>query len=101
MAMNQTCYGIRGVNGYPDFFTAWNLRTAVEELQTRTHGKIFDTIARQTSTLVEMALAPVDLTLAFEAIVGPIMAHIFNNLKESRSLAAQRDVLLPKLVSDK
>ena len=99
MAMNQTCYGIRGAYAYPDFFTYWNLRTAVDELQTRTHGTIFDTITRQTFTLVEMALAPVDLTLAFEAIVEPIMAHILNNLKESRSLAAQRDVLLPGLVS--
>ena len=99
MAMNQTCYGIRGAHGYPDFFTYWNLRTAVDELQTRTHGTIFDTITRQTFALVEMALAPVKLTLAFEAIVEPIMAHILNNLKESRSLAARRDELLPRLVS--
>jgi hypothetical protein len=27
------------------------------------------------------------------------MARIFNNLKESRALATQRDSLLPKLVS--
>ncbi len=69
MAMNQTCYGIRGAHGYPDFFTYWNLRTAVDELQTRTHGTIFDTITRQTFTLVEQALVPVELTLAFEAMV--------------------------------
>ena len=99
MAMNQTCYGIRGGHGYPDFFTYWNLRTAVDELQTRTHGTIFDTITRQTFTLVGIALAPVELTLAFEAMVEPIMAHILNNLKEARSLAAQRDVLLPGLLS--
>ena len=48
MAMNQTCYGIRGVQGYPDYFTYWNVRTAVDELQQRTHGTIFDTITRQT-----------------------------------------------------
>ena len=100
MAMNQTCYGIRGAHGYPDFFTYWNLRTAVDELQTRTHGTIFDTITRQTFTLVEQALVPVELTLAFEAMVEPIMAHVLNNLKEARSLAAQRDVLLPGLVSE-
>ena len=99
MAMNQTCYGIRGAHGYPDFFTYWNVRTAVDELQMRTHGTIFDTITRQTFALVEMALAPIDLTLAFEAIVEPIMALILNNLKESRALETQRDALLPRLVS--
>ena len=65
----------------------------------RTHGTIFDTITRQTFALVEMALAPIDLTLAFEAIVEPIMALILNNLKESRALETQRDALLPRLVS--
>ena len=101
MAMNQTCYGIRGADGYPDLFTYWNVRTAVDELQMRTHGTIFDTITRQTFTLVQMALAPVGLTQAFEAIVEPVMARIHNNLKQSRSLAALRDTLLPKLVSGK
>ncbi len=99
MAMNQTCYGIRGAHGYPDFFTYWNLKTAVDELQTRTHGTIFDTITRQTFTLVEMALAPINLALVFEAMVEPVMAHILNNLRESRTLGAQRDALLPGLMS--
>ena len=101
MAMNQTCYGIRGAHGYPDFFTYWNVRIAVDELQTRTHGTIFDTITRQTFTLVETPLPPIGLALEFEEMVGPAMAHILNNLKVSRALAAQRDVLLPGLVSGK
>ena len=99
MAMNQTCYGIRGAHGYPDFFTYWNVCTAVDELQTRTHGTIFDTITRQTFTIVEGALAPANLALAFEAVAGPIMTRMLNNLKESRSLGAQRGALLPRLMS--
>ena len=99
MAMNQTCYGIRGAHGFPDFFTYWNVRTAVDELQTRTHGTIFDTITRQTFTLVEMALPPIGPALAFEGMVEPIMARTLYNLKDSRALAAQRKALLPRLMS--
>ena len=99
MAMNQTCYGIRGANGYSSYFTYWNIRTAVDELQTRTHGTIFDTITRQTFKLVELALPPPNVALEFEGIVKPIMAHILNNQIESRALAVIRDTLLPKLVS--
>ena len=99
MAMNQTCYGIRGAHGYPDFFTYWNVRTAVDELQTRTHGTIFDTITRQTFTLVEIAVPSIGLALAFEGMVRPLMDRILANLKESRALAAERDALLPGLVS--
>ncbi len=101
MAMSQTCYGIRGTHGYPDFFTYWSVRTAVDELQNRTRGTIFDTITRQTFSLVDIVLAPTDSTLVFESKVEPIMALILNNQWESRSLAAQRDALLPKLVSGK
>ena len=86
MAMNQTCYGIRGAHRYPELFTYWLLRTAVDEFQSRTHGTIFDTITRQTFTLVEMALVPVDLALVFESIVEPLMGHILNNLKETAAL---------------
>ena len=99
MAMNQTCYGIRGAPGYPDYFTYWNIRTVVDELQQRTHGTIFDTITRQTFRLVEAVLPPADQAQAFESLVNPVMGHILGNLRESRSLAAQRDALLPRLVS--
>ena len=99
MAMNQTCYGIRGAEGYPDFFTYWSVRNTVSELQTRTHGTIFDTITRETFKIAETVLAPADVARAFESIVNTVMKRILDNLNESRTLAAQRDALLPKLVS--
>ena len=101
MAMNQTCYGIRGARSYPDFFTYWTIRKAIEELQSRTHGTIFDTITRQTFKIIDVVLPPVNVAEAFECTVNPIMGHILNNLHVSRTLAAQRDALLPKLVSGK
>ena len=99
MAMNQTCYGIQGAQGYSDFFTYWTVRKAVDELQSRTHGTIFDTITRQTFKIVDMVLPPVNVTEAFECTVNPIMERILNNLYESQTLTVQRDALLPKLVS--
>ena len=99
MAMNQTCYGIRGADGYPDFFTYWTVRTAVDELQRRTHGTIFDTITRQTFKLVETTLVPVELAQAFETLAKPLMARILENLNESGTISALRDALLPALIS--
>lgn len=99
MAMNQTCYGIRGTRGYGDFFTYWTIRRAVDDLQNRTHGTIFDTITRQTFKIVDMVLPPVNVAEAFERTVNPFMGRILNHLHASRTLAAQRDALLPKLVS--
>ena len=59
MAMNQTCYGIRGAGGYKEFFTYWLVRNTVDELRNRTHGTVFDTITRQTFAFVELPLPPV------------------------------------------
>ena len=99
MTMNQTCYGIRGVNGYPDYFTYWNIRMAVDELQRRTHGTIFDTITRQTFKLVDSVLPPAQLACELENAVLPTMNRILANLHEAQSLAVLRDALLPGLVS--
>ena len=99
MTMNQTCYGIRGVPGYPDFFTYMNIKMTVNELQQRTHGTIFDTITRQTFKLIDAIIPPPKLADKFETVVQPIMGHILSNLRESRTLAALRNTLLPKLVS--
>ena len=99
MAMNQTCYGIRGVEGYPDFFTYWNVRNTVSELQARTHGTIFDTITRETFRIAEAVQAATEVSRAFEYAVSPLMRRILSNLNESRTLTAQRDALLPKLLA--
>ena len=99
MAMNQTCYGIQGAHQYPDYFTYFRVKSAIAELQARTHGTIFDTITRETFKLIEGVAAPVRLALEFEEQVKPTMGRIHSNLRDSRELAAQRDALLPRLVS--
>jgi len=99
MAMNQTCYGIRGARGYPVFFTYWNVRMTVDELRRRTHGTIFDTITRQTFKLVNSVVPPVELAGRFDKAILPVMTKMLSNLEESRKLAAVRDALLPKLIA--
>ena len=99
MAMNQTCYGIRGANGYPDLFTYWNVRNTVSDLQARTHGTVFDTITRETFKIAETVLPPPGVAKAFESVSGSLMKRILDNLNASHALATQRDALLPRLVS--
>lgn len=99
MAMNQSCYGVRGAKGYADYFTYFALRQATADLQQRTHGTVFDTITRQTFETLDCIFPPVPLTQAFDRTVAPLLAQIRANLHESRTLATLRDTLLPKLLS--
>ena len=101
MSMNQTCYGIRGASGYPDFFTYLNIRMTVDELQQRTHGTVFDTVTRQTFKLIDKGIPPVKVARAFESMIRPTMGRILINLRDSLTLAALRDTLLPRLISGK
>ena len=47
----------------------------------------------------QIALPPDTLLEKFETAVAPLVQHIANNGEESRTLAALRDALLPKLLS--
>jgi len=99
MAMNQTCYGLKGKKGYRDPFIYFQTKALIEGLKQRTHGCVFDTIIRDTFKMLEVATPPQKLAEAFGARVEPILQKVMNNLKESRTLAAIRDALLPKLLS--
>ena len=99
MAMNQSCYGIRGRDGRGNYFIYFALRDLVSELQQSTHGSVFDTITRDTFGSVRSIIVPVELTQAFDRKVLPLMGTIIVNLREMKNLVAIRDALLPKLIS--
>jgi type I restriction enzyme S subunit len=99
MAMNQSCYGLRGKAGKKGFHTYFVTRALVSQLQQHAHGSVFDTITRDTLAGVQVALPPAELVEQFEEKVSPLMERILNNLHESQTLAALRDALLPKLLS--
>ncbi|QNI70306.1 restriction endonuclease subunit S [Cyanobium sp. NS01] len=99
MAMNQSCYGVRGVNAYADFFTYFSLRQATADLQQRTHGTVFDTITRQTFETLDYIFPPAPLMQAFDRTVEPSLAQMRANIHQSHTLTTLRDTLLPKLLS--
>ncbi|OFZ68918.1 MAG: hypothetical protein A2V79_03775 [Betaproteobacteria bacterium RBG_16_56_24] len=99
MAMNQSCYGVRGIPGYGNYFTYYTLRAATAQLKQHTHGTVFDTITRQTFETLNCIFAPPKLTAAFDLTVEPLLEQIRANLQQSRTLATIRDALLPKLLS--
>ena len=99
MAMNQSCYGVRGITDYGDYFTYYSLREATAQLQQRTHGTVFDTITTETFKTLDCIFPTPQITAAFDKLVEPLLGQIRANLHQSRTLATLRDTLLPKLLS--
>jgi type I restriction enzyme, S subunit len=49
--------------------------------------------------VMHVSIPPTSLIQAFTSITRPLLAHVNHNTDESRTLAALRDTLLPKLLS--
>jgi len=99
MAMNQSCYGLRGTCDERGFFTYYTTRSLVDTLQHRTHGSVFGTITRDTLAGVEVVVPRPRVIFVFEQTIAPLLEHIRDNVLESNTLAALSDTLLPKLIS--
>jgi len=99
MAMNQSCYGLRGRVGAKGYFTYFATRELAAQLKQNAHGSVFDTITRDTLASVSVVSPPECLVLEFEEIVAPMLQRIRVNLTANQVLAELRDSLLPKLIS--
>lgn len=99
MAFNQSCYALQGEGDVGRCFVFLAAQNMVGRLQSIAHGSVFSTITRRTFEAVTLAMPPGGLLSAFEEVVQPLFARIKANVAESRTLAAIRDLLLPKLMS--
>ncbi len=98
MAMNQSCYGLRGKAG-DVYFTYFSTTRLVQQLKQRAHGSVFDTITQETFAGVALSYPTREVIAAFEACIEPLMSRIRENLLKSQTLATLRDTLLPRLIS--
>jgi type I restriction enzyme S subunit len=99
MAMNQSCYAAVPKAGYSTYFNYFAIRHVIEDLKTKSHGSVFSTITRQTFDSTITTLPPAILAKAYDHLTASLMNKIKLQLEQSRTLAALRDALLPKLIS--
>jgi type I restriction enzyme S subunit len=99
MAMNQSCYALKGRHERFGFFTYFVTKQLVGELRTRAHGSVFDTITRDTLAGVSVVMPTHEVIAIFENVVEPLLDRVRSNIEEGQTLASTRDLLLPKLMS--
>jgi len=99
MAMNQSCYGVRGKEGISDTFVYYLIYLSVSDLQQRSHGSVFSTITRNTFKAIQMPFCGKELTSIFEDVVQPFFNKMLANSIQVNTLTKLRDTLLPKLLS--
>jgi len=98
LATNQAVSAIIPSEGNR-YFCLVNLKLQVSELGDRAVGSAQQNISKKAVESTTIVLPPIELRLKFDNMVEGIFERTFRNLNESRALTAQRDALLPKLVS--
>jgi type I restriction enzyme S subunit len=99
MAMNQSCYAIRGREGTCQEFVLFSLLNQVDYLKMNTGGATFDTIIVDTFRRMLIAAPPSKLVHAYGNVVEPIMRMIRNLQIATEVAHNSRNLLLPRLIS--
>ena len=99
MAMNQSCYALRGRSGLSQLFLFMLTKEYAEELKKKAHGAVFDTITIETFSKLSVVRPADPLPQQFEAIVRPLFALMLVLQRGISHLRESRDLLLPKLLS--
>lgn len=71
----------------------------METIKGMANGTTFLEISKRNFRPIPMIVPPSDIMQVFSKKVGPLYEKIVCNLRQSRTLAAIRDALLPKLLS--
>jgi type I restriction enzyme S subunit len=99
MAFNQSCYGLQGKEYFDGAYTYFLAKHIVEELKLIAHGSVFDTITRDSFDSIKVCKPPCTVVERFSAAVVLMLEKIKATVKESRTLQAMRNALLPQLLS--
>lgn len=71
----------------------------LDQLLAKTSGSVFPSLNAPDIKQFETVCPPLTLVVAYEQFVKPMLHQVWSNVKESETLAALRDALLPKLLS--
>ncbi len=99
MAMNQSCYALRGKGEIPTFYLFCALQAAVDQFKQRAVGAVFDAIIVDTFKLIPFVWPATKYISVFEEQVQPIFRQVENLLLQNQKLKQSRDLLLPRLMS--
>jgi type I restriction enzyme S subunit len=99
MAMNQSCYALRGKAGVSQRYLFLLTLQQVDYLKTNTGGATFDTIVVDTFRRMQIVMPLRAVIADFTGQVAAIFEEVDTLQRQIRNLRRTRDLLLPRLLS--
>lgn len=98
MAMNQSNYAIKGIDGYSQYYIFFIMRSIVERLLKKANGAVFSAITTKDFDEA-VIIPPLNVIKDFDECMKSTFTKIYTIGKENAHLASIRDTLLPRLMS--
>jgi type I restriction enzyme S subunit len=99
VAINQGFIAMKPKISVPNLFLLLWARSAHEEILSRANGSTFLEISKSNFRPIPVVHPTEGVFGVFVSLVNPLYRRVADNVRESRTLAALRDALLPKLIS--
>jgi len=99
VAINQGFIAMKPRIGVSNLFLLYWAEAAHDEIVSYANGSTFLEISKSNFRPIRVAAPPEPVMDAFDRITRPLYRRIVFHERESRTLSAMRDMLLPKLVS--
>ena len=99
MAMNQSCYALKGKRGLKPFFLYCAMKETVQHLKQHAVGAVFDAIVVKTFKMIPFLIPELPVSDAFEDLIIPTFNQVKNLMQQNQKLKTARDLLLPKLMN--
>ncbi|MBX2982159.1 MAG: restriction endonuclease subunit S [Flavobacteriales bacterium] len=97
-AVNQGFIALKAKPGVSNLFLWQWIRQSMDEIKNRANGSTFQEISKANFRPITLRVPPPERMKAYDTLVRPMYERLVANERESRTLAALRDTLLPKLM---
>ncbi|MBK0403059.1 restriction endonuclease subunit S [Adhaeribacter sp. BT258] len=99
MAMNQSCYALKGKFYITQKFLYCAMADAVERIKSHAVGSVFDAIVVDTFKMITLNIPTENLVNIFEETIRPVFVQTETLLLQTKKLKQARNLLLPKLIN--
>lgn len=99
IAINQGFIAMKPRRGISNMFLLRWAHAFHEEIVSHANGSTFLEVSKSSFRPIRTVAPPVPVMDAFDRVSQPLYRKVVENERESRTLAALRDTLLPKLIS--
>ena len=97
MAMNQSCYALKGKAGYPALFVYAFTRYVLATMKRKASGAVFSALVTRDFEMEKVFFPDQTTAILFQGRVTPLYDNVLENTKEIQSLKEIKNNILTQL----